>query len=781
MALTDTIEIKFSAKGDDVLIQTIKSLDRATKSLVKAQRALAGEGKKQVQSKDKHKKQVEALIIKVKALGGNWSKNTKLLDLHRKALKGDKVAMEQLRIATTKYTAQLKQGNKGILDTAHSTRILGGSFAVLRSKLLIASFAIMLVERTVVSLVKSFAKQEAVNQKLRAGLANIADTTEGVTQRLIDYSSALQKTTAFGDELITNGMVQLTTFGLNEEAIKSLTPQVLNVARAIQTTSGQMPDLNSLFIAFGKSTSTAVSALTRYGVVLTDAEKAQLESMAANERATAIAKILDKQYGGLAEAYAKTTMGMLEGAEAARGDAAEAFGRVLAPAVLAVSKALKAMAEAVTPEHIKAYGTGFSVAATGAGLLAVKIKDVRKAMQSLQALAVKNWVAALVAVLGVGVGVALDYFDVFEDGNDTLTDAEKRLRDAKVALENLTQSQAEGLEDLKLRLALLNARTEKEKLILQLGHDASKEEKILIDLIVKRMAQIAKEAESQKQADKEKKERIEALNEQQRRFAKEERERNSAIREVFKDNMEFQLLLIENQANAFRDMNIDSANDGIAITEWEEQKKTDIIIAHLEKRNVLYNAFSAGYDQFVNTLTDSELSGKERRERIWEAIQSSFVRFLGEMLKEQIKQMIVDKVISKTAQLESIASAKVTGLAIANAYATPAFLSSTSTFGGAAVTGLSSITAGLAATKVLANFAEHGFEGFVDKPTLFMTGEGNKREHVSITPLESPNLNGSQGFEGGGITVNISAPLVDETVVESIIPAIEKAQRLNLA
>jgi len=33
----------------------------------------------------------------------------------------------------------------------------------------------------------------------------------------------------------------------------------------------------------------------------------------------------------------------------------------------------------------------------------------------------------------------------------------------------------------------------------------------------------------------------------------------------------------------------------------------------------------------------------------------------------------------------------------------------------------------------------------------------------------------------GGITINISAPLVDETVVESIIPAIEKAQRLGLA
>ena len=59
---------------------------------------------------------------------------------------------------------------------------------------------------------------------------------------------------------------------------------------------------------------------------------------------------------------------------------------------------------------------------------------------------------------------------------------------------------------------------------------------------------------------------------------------------------------------------------------------------------------------------------------------------------------------------------------------------------------------------------------------MFLAGEAG-RERVSVTPLDSPNINGPQG----GVTINISAPLVDETVVDSIIPAIEKAQRLNLA
>ena len=75
-------------------------------------------------------------------------------------------------------------------------------------------------------------------------------------------------------------------------------------------------------------------------------------------------------------------------------------------------------------------------------------------------------------------------------------------------------------------------------------------------------------------------------------------------------------------------------------------------------------------------------------------------------------------------------------------------------------------------------FAETGFDGVVSQPTLFVAGEGNKAERVSVTPLQGPNINGPQG---SGITINISAPLVDETVVDHIIPAIQKAQRLNLA
>tara|TARA_R100000149_G_C5874505_1_gene138256 strand:- start:41 stop:1720 length:1680 start_codon:yes stop_codon:yes gene_type:complete len=75
------------------------------------------------------------------------------------------------------------------------------------------------------------------------------------------------------------------------------------------------------------------------------------------------------------------------------------------------------------------------------------------------------------------------------------------------------------------------------------------------------------------------------------------------------------------------------------------------------------------------------------------------------------------------------------------------------------------------------NFATGG-DFVTSGPEMIMVGDNpGGRERVQVTPLSSPNINGPQG----GITVNISAPLVDQSVVESIIPAINSAVRENRA
>ena len=67
--------------------------------------------------------------------------------------------------------------------------------------------------------------------------------------------------------------------------------------------------------------------------------------------------------------------------------------------------------------------------------------------------------------------------------------------------------------------------------------------------------------------------------------------------------------------------------------------------------------------------------------------------------------------------------------------------------------------------------AATGFDGVVNKPTMFLTGEAGP-ESVQVTPL-NPGMN--QNGPQQGLTVNISSPLLDDSVVDSLIPKIEKA------
>jgi hypothetical protein len=83
--------------------------------------------------------------------------------------------------------------------------------------------------------------------------------------------------------------------------------------------------------------------------------------------------------------------------------------------------------------------------------------------------------------------------------------------------------------------------------------------------------------------------------------------------------------------------------------------------------------------------------------------------------------------------------------------------------------------------KTIQRFATGGqVQGEDNVPIMAQAGEfvmsRNAVDSIGIDNLARMNQTGN-----AGVTVNISAPLVDETVVDTIIPAIEKAQRMNLA
>ena len=231
MALPNTIEIKFEAKGDEVLIKTIKSLDKATKSLIQAQSSLAGEGKKKIGVDKANLNSLRKLNIELKLQGKNLKAVGLDTNLYSQALKGNKLSMAKIRAATKKYNLDLKKTRKGLLDTAHSTRILGGSFAVLRSKLLIASFALATFIRPLSKMIKIAGDANETLNKFNVVFGKYANEMRKWTREFgnsIGYAeSTLQAfASTFQDTFVPLG------FARNEAAklSKSLTELAIDVA-----------------------------------------------------------------------------------------------------------------------------------------------------------------------------------------------------------------------------------------------------------------------------------------------------------------------------------------------------------------------------------------------------------------------------------------------------------------------------------------------------------------------------------------------------------------------
>ena len=139
MADNNTIEIKFSATGDQTVIDAIKALDKSTKELIKTQANLRSEGQKQKKNTQALRENNRKLYSELK---NNGIKSFKGLSLETgvlsRALQGNKVAIRKVRKEMQRLSKTQKTLKKGLLDTEHGTRILGGSFAVLRSKMLLS-------------------------------------------------------------------------------------------------------------------------------------------------------------------------------------------------------------------------------------------------------------------------------------------------------------------------------------------------------------------------------------------------------------------------------------------------------------------------------------------------------------------------------------------------------------------------------------------------------------------------------------------------------------------
>lgn len=680
------VKISFKAVDADKLEKAIKNLDNATKSLIRGQSKLASVSKK------------------VKNVQDKLSKTTK--------------------------------------QTTDGTRILGGTFAVLRSKMLLFQFGMALGIRQLISFNKHSAKVESMSRAFNtlSGGANTASLSikklqEATNDTMSEFDLFQQANNAMVLGVTKNSDEMAEMFDIAQRLGRALGRDTASSVESLITGIGRqsrlMLDNIGIIVKADEAYESYAKEIGTTADKLTDAQKKQAFLEATMESARAKVTTLGDEVLTVQDSYDQLST--------ASSNLASATGSFLQPAIGFLATSFTSIAKSAT-NYLNT------------------LTNSRKIISEVTNLEEKE--EGILAKIAVNKNTirGLDGFFV------SSTSKRNTLQAENLKLEtDLLEVRGEIVEQ---RLKAFKVEKEKLKLDKE-AKDALAEkntkEKEAIELAKQKIEQAKAEAEAHKL-------NFEAI-----------REIENAKRTLYEDNLNFQLMSIDLQADKFREMKLNEAD----IVKFVEESKRDAVISNLEETSVLYRGASATYDQFIQSLVDLEMTGKDRREKIWSATRSSFIVFLGELVKDKIKQLIAEKLITTSAQATSIASAKATGLAIAQAYAVPASLASTASFGGASVAGTAGITASILATKALATFEDGGLVGGRRHSQGGTVIEAERGEFVmsrsAVQSIGVETLNQMNQSGGAGITLNISAPLVDETIIDTIIPAIKKAQKMDLA
>ena len=502
-------------------------------------------------------------------------------------------------------------------------------------------------------------KQQVVAEsQLNAVLKSTKGVAGLTAKELTNMASALQKQTRFGDEAIMTAQSLMLTF---TKVGKDVFPDAIETVMNMSEAMGQ--DMKQSVIQVGKALNDpilGVTALRRVGVQLSEQQEQQVRDFVAVGDVASAQKVilgeLETQFGGVAKAAGSTMAGSLEQMNNAIGDAQQALGRQLAPAIISMATNITTLANK-TEEFFKNLSSE-NIDAIKRNALALAT------MASTFILLTRGMMLARLAMLGfVRATKFLLIFEVFD-----------------LAVANVTNN----IDLLKRKFLEFQIMALESPLI----PDAAAGGKTIEEL--------------QKQIDE-----------------------------------------VGEQAFTFDWGNLKAMFGGV---EGAEDLNTEQIKKDLED---LQNSFAK---------TGSVIQNSQK-----------------ETLKQSLENMVEEGSATKESAISTIKakSKEATGSYIASIMKSKSFP-------------LNVILAGLANTVIdklfqpLMQFQTGGSIVTRGRTTLpigngIVAGDNaSGMERIDFTPLPAPNTN------EGNITININAPVVDEYVVDSIIPAIERARKLNL-
>lgn len=685
----DIIEIEFKAKGNKPLTEAIKELDKATKSLVKSQSKLVTEGKK------------------VKDVQEKLNKTTK--------------------------------------NTIDRTRILGGTVAVLRSKILLFNFAVGFAIRAM----GKFASQSAKVDSMRTAFNTLSDSGEGAGIALNKLKKATNDT--------------MSEFDLFQQANNAM---VLGVSQNSDEMAEMFDIAQRLGRALGRDTASSVESLVtgigRQSRLMLDNIGIIVKSEEAYKK---YAKELGKTSDKLTDAEKKQAF--LEATmESARAKVAQ-----LGDELPTTQDKLDQLATS-SANFSTAIGNTLSPAISG---LSVKTSSLL------------NDLTSLLNIFNHNKSATLEYYEALEGGKKLVEELSKSL-EIKVDPTLSIESQLKSLQNQSRELAkdgffqgiwgnkFISASakiTESLKSITRTTKDYNAQFLPSIDVVP--TAPISEDTNSIVEIDKEEESRFKNLEKMLELSA-------SARKTVFKDSIDFQIaqldvlesqFLIHNEHNLESETYFAEQRKAIYDKEKEERFANEIEIANKVKEG--FNLVTSEYQKNVERRRDNEIQAlkdslayeqgtAEERKTMEKNVKKEFA-------KEE-KRLFMMKKMSTVAQIVLDTASAMTE-ALPNV---PLSL---------AIGALGTIQQGIALATPPPKYEQGGLVGGRRHSQGGTMIEAERGEFVmsrsAVESIGTETLNQMNQGGAGGITLNISAPLVDETIIDTIIPAIHKAQKMDLA
>jgi len=582
-------------------------------------------------------------------------------------------------------------------------------------------------------------EQEMAEKKLEAAL--------GKTSRaLLSQASALQKLSMFGDEQIIEAQALIAAFVDEEDAIAQATQATLDLAAA------KGMDLTASADLVSKTLGSSTNALSRYGIEVEGA-------VGSTERLDSLTENIADKFGGQAKAQTETMAGAMRQMEMAVGDAGEKMGSLLSPAVTNIATWLGNAAESAGEFFQEMSETSLETSIRELQSLGVNTLNLELAFAKAEAAKVKYLTVGLreeeeisanlenSANLRVGLMTQLaeEQAKLLEQGT-----SEEELRQQIAGAELAIYGASSGrMADQKV-MAMQTKREAEAKLAeIALLKQLIDDQEVLIgkdqeDLEIIKKSEAAKEhiLALEKAILENKKNQseippppeggspeIETLIMSEEQKASIRAEFNERFLEMTKEQHELQNMELNKAVERFREAGIEE----VEIARFVAERKKAIDLDYKNNKISSVGSLMGAFGQLNQASKGSALVSKRLAQG--EATMSTWVA--------------VNKALAAGVPPWNIIQATAIG-----------------------AMGLANVL------KIESQSFAKGGDFITSGPQMIAVGDNpGGRERVQVTPLSSPNIDGPQG----GITVNISAPLVDETVVESIIPAIEKAQRLNLA